>query len=271
LFEPLQHKVRDWNVSEKIESLQVNRFYLLMYDENSKKTLGFSHSRHGTGTALKPLDEFAKEISCVSDDISSSSDESIIDESTHEITTSYNDNLDPSIHIKKTTWKETSNKFENKGRHSKIGFMERKLKEQTQMIDKRNTKNEKETEETIELFSKAGFFPCNCKRSIDNSRCLIKFTSQVQQLKHVKDCAEELAHHVFAQQSMMSSIVADSMSGKWSLSLACGSMTNRDRASNLNVYEIEDGPSEPRLHPKVANDWFKNGCYRKDINIEKTL
>ena len=71
-----------------------------------------------------------------------------------------------------------------------------------------------------------------------------------------------LCKHIFPSIDSVTKTSIDAISGKWALSLACGSMTNRDCTISA---PCEIAPSKDILSDdRVPKYWMECGYYRRD-------
>ena len=176
------------------------------------------------------------------------------------------DIYDPWIHIMKSTWSESDAITGERGSHSKIDYMTRRLQKNDDFMGKKNKKFAKMNDDQINLLLDAGVHVCTAVNEDTKERCTCQFRFRSGLEKHMKKCQEGKTNHIYPKQDLLSNVLLDATNGKWALALACGSMQNRCRALSQHV-EIQDGVEglEGMAHELVSDDWHDNGCYRRDI------
>ena len=177
---------------------------------------------------------------------------------------------DPWIHIDKSTWSGSNAKVGEKGVHSKIDYMTRQLQHNQDFMGKKNSKFDKMNDDEIDLLRDAGLHVCAFVNEDTKERCTRKFKHCKALEKHWKCCEEGNAKHSFPRCDLLSDILVDATKGKWALALACGSMPNRCRILSKNIV-VEDGQDTEILCESVPDDWYNNGCYRRDIRKRKVF
>ena len=168
------------------------------------------------------------------------------------------------LHIKASTF-NFSNEVDSKVRslHSKIGYRERIKSQQMNLIDIKNKKLRDIHEEEIRALTCSGLFCCKSYDETTRNRCLAgPFLTKGTYERHQQMCEKGLENHVYPSVDSKTQITIDVTNGKWALSLACGTMTNKDRAvaPDYPIKACKDMPKDSRIFMHAT----KCGVYRRD-------
>ena len=174
-------------------------------------------------------------------------------------------NSDPMEHIAASTFDfETKSKStKTRSTHSKVGYRERMKKKREGNIEHGNNKFARKREAEMESLTCSGLFCCDAIDTTTQNRCVAGPFSSGEWLKrHKERCDKGINSHMYPAINSITQTTIDATSGKWALSLACGSMTNRDRAVSA---PCEIFPSKEILNDdRVQKYWMESGCYRRD-------
>ena len=189
---------------------------------------------------------------------SSSSDSSVLSRTEIEIS-----NVDPKVHIGKSTFDfSMSTNQKVRGKHSRLGFRERIKMKQMKKIDEKNSKKNAEDEEKIKTLKCHDLFCCDAIDPVTKNQCIAgPFVSDYFLKRHKKSCEEGNSHHIFPSINTATCVLIDIQQGKTSpLCLACGAVPNRDDAA-AGIYQVRPPKPIPEcFDPSCVG----HGCYRRD-------
>ena len=149
-----------------------------------------------------------------------------------------------------------------------MGYRERLHLQRKRTIDTRNREVEKKDQEEIKKLTCNGLFCCDVYDEKTKSRCVAgPFQSNAWLERHKQMCIDGHTNHTFPAINSMTQIAIDAIGGKWALSLACGAMTNRDKAV-APPYVIV--PCKAMSNDeRVPSYCTSPGCFRRDNNLWK--
>ena len=167
---------------------------------------------------------------------------------------------DPARHILLSTFDHLDPSFSS---YSKIGWRERVKKAREDRMNSQNAKIEADLDAEIIAYEDAGLYCCNERDPKTKQQCTCQFVSKFLLERHKKK-----GSHDYPCINSMTSVILDSIDGKFALCLACGSRKNRDHAVAADVI-IEDNNESLNFdndgtYPEFIDEFTKVGCYRKD-------
>ena len=197
-----------------------------------------------------------------SNDTNSSSDASFSSERFHS---RKKDAFDPMVHISASTFDfDAESNSKSRARHHKIGYRERLKTKKENIIIEGNLKVARKNEVKVQSLTCSGLFCCTAIDPTTGGRCIAgPFSSQVWLDKHNKMCDRGINTHTFPSVNSTTQTIIDATSGKFALSLAVGSMTNRDRAVSA-PYEVVPCKEIVADERVPADYWMETGFYRRD-------
>ena len=172
--------------------------------------------------------------------------------------------LNPLVHIAQSTFNfKAKANARQRATHSKLGYCERVKVKNESNVKRGNQKFLSKRLSEVSTLTCSGLFCCDATDKETQNRCMAGPFSSKKALNHHKEkVARGLCKHTFPSINSLTKTTIDVMSGKWALSLACGSMTNRDRAVSATC--VITPPLAIKSDDRVPKYWMECGCYRRD-------
>ena len=241
LFKPARAKMMQFEFDEKqIKKMSLGSNYYLLRREDNGEIYGHHHSRHGDGVRLKALeskrnDSFDQEL--------------------------YAQELLNTHMVKSILLTNPEALQENRrSLYQKKKWRERKNEKRIEFVNGKNGKLDEEWEVKCESLKKIGLYMCDAQNHQTGHHCTALFNSEANLNRH-----KEKGCHSFPNESLLTSIVNDARSGKYSLCLDSGTRINRDR-SIASEYNQKEGPGKDFNYNTTAiskEKCFGRGCYHK--------